>query len=149
MLNGQLTQTSTRSITASLKASVSAFDWGSFEYNAVLTALRSAVADGPLPTTAWGQEHYASASVFPAGGHQLTLSTDYYDSRGPAPMVRAVFADLLYRYALPTKGRKVDLELCWSNIFDARRYQYSSVSPFQLAQTTYQLRPMQVGGLTV
>jgi hypothetical protein len=55
-----------------------------------------------------------------------------------------VFADLLYRYALPTKGRKVDLELRWSNIFDTRQYQYSFVSPFQLAQTTYQLRPAQV-----
>ena len=144
VLNGRLTQTRTQSATASLKASVSAFDWGSLEYNAVLTALRSAVADGPAATTALGQEHHASASLFPVGGHQLTLSADYYDSRGPAPAVRAVFADLLYRYALPTKGRKMDLELRWSNMFDTRQYQYSFVSPFQLAQTTYQLRPVQV-----
>jgi hypothetical protein len=144
VLNGELTQTSTRSATAGFKMSVSAFDWGSLDYNAVLTALRSAVADGPAATTALVQEHHASASLFPVGGHQLTLSADYFDSRGPAPAVRAVFADLLYRYALPTKGRKVDFELRWSNIFDTRQYQYSFVSPFQLAQTTYQLRPMQV-----
>ncbi|MET4076734.1 TonB-dependent receptor [Hymenobacter sp. UYCo722] len=146
VLNGQLTQTSTRSATAGFKMSVSAFDWGSLDYNAAMTALSSAVADGPTPTptTALVQEHHASASLFPVGGHQLTLSSDYYDSRGPAPTVRAVFADLLYRYTLPTKGRKVDLELRWSNIFDARQYQYSFASPFQLAQTTYQLRPMQV-----
>jgi hypothetical protein len=128
----------------SLKASVSAFDWGSLEYNAALTALRSALADGPAPTTALVQEHHASASLFPVVGHQLTLSADYSDSRGPAPAVRALFADLRYRYALPTRGRKVDLELHWSNVFDTRQYQYSFVSAFQLAQTTYQLRPAQV-----
>ena len=144
VLNGRLAQTSTRSSTAGFKASVSAFDWGSLEYNAVLTTLRSTVADGPVATTALVQEHHASASLFPVGGHQFTLSSDYYDSRGPSPSVRAVFADLLYRYALPTKGRKVDLELRWSNLFDTRRYQYSFVSPFQLAQTTYALRPAQV-----
>ena len=144
VLNGQLTQTRTQNATASLKVSVSAFDWGSLDYNAALTALRSAVADGPAATAALVQEHHASASLFPVGGHQLTLSGDYYDSRGPSPTVRAVFADVLYRYALPTKGRKVDLELRWSNIFDTRQYQYSFVSPFQLAQTTYQLRPTQV-----
>jgi uncharacterized Zn-binding protein involved in type VI secretion len=144
VLNGQLTQTSTRTATAGLKVSVSAFDWGSLDYNAVLTALRSAVADGPAPTPALGQEHHASASVFPVSGHQLTLSADYYDSRGPSPRVQSVFADLLYRYALPTKGRKTDLEVRWSNIFDTRQYQYSFASSFQQAQTTYQLRPAQV-----
>jgi hypothetical protein len=144
VLNGQLAQTRTQSATVGLKMSVSVFDWGSLDYNATLTALRSTVADGPATAAARVQEHHASASVFPVGGHQLTLSGDYYDSRGPAPTVRAVFADLLYRYALPTKGRKVDLELRWSNIFDTRQYQYSFVSPFQLAQTTYQLRPAQV-----
>ena len=144
VLNGQLTQTSTRSATASLKASISAFEWGSLEYTAVLTALRSAVAYGSAASTALGQEHHASASLFPVGGHQLTLSADYYDSRGPSPAVRAMFADLLYRYTLPTKGRKADLELRWSNIFDTRQYQYSFVSAFQLAQTTFQLRPAQV-----
>ena len=144
VLNGQLTETRTQSGTASLKASVSAFDWGSLDYNAVLTTLRSAVADGSATAPAVVQEHHASASVFPIGGHQLTLSADYYDSRGPAPTVRTVFADFLYRYALPTKGRKVDLEVHWSNIFDTRQYQYNFVSAFQLAQTTYQLRPVQV-----
>ncbi|MCI1188948.1 carboxypeptidase-like regulatory domain-containing protein [Hymenobacter sp. DH14] len=144
VLNGQLAQTRTQNATVGLKMSVSAFDWGSLDYNATLTALRSAVADGPATAAARVQEHHASASIFPTGGHQFTLSGDYYDSRGPAPTVRAVFADLLYRYAMPTKGRKIDLELRWSNIFDTRQYQYSFVSPFQLAQTTYQLRPMQV-----
>ena len=144
VLNGQLAQTRTQSGTLGFKMSVSAFDWGSLDYTATLTALRSAVADGPATATARVQEHHASASVFPVGGHQLTLSGDYYDSHGPAPTVRAVFADLLYRYAMPTKGRKIDLELRWSNIFDTRQYQYSFVSSFQLAQTTYQLRPMQV-----
>lgn len=144
VLNDRLTQTQTRSGTASLKASVSAFEWGSVEYNGALTTLRSTVADGPAPTPALVQEHHASGSLFPVGGHQLTLSADYYDSRGPSSRVRAVFADMLYRYAMPTKGRKMDLELRWSNIFDARQYQHSYVSPFQLAQTTYQLRPAQV-----
>ena len=144
VLNSQLTETRTRSATASLKASISAFEWGSMEGSASLTTLRSQLAAGAAATPALVQEHRASASLFPVGGHQLTLSADYYDSRGPAPAVRAVFADLLYRYALPTKGRKIDLELRWSNIFDTRQYQYSFVSPFQLAQTTYQLRPAQV-----
>ncbi|GAB3730889.1 carboxypeptidase-like regulatory domain-containing protein [Hymenobacter agri] len=144
VLNDQLTQTRIQNGTASLKANVSAFEWGSLEYNAVLTALRSAVADGPATATALVQEHHASTSLFPVGGHQLTLSGDYYNSRGPAPTVQALFADLLYRYTMPTKGRKIDWELRWSNIFDTRQYQYSFVSPFQLAQTTYQLRPTQV-----
>ena len=122
VLNGQLTQTRTQSGTVGLKASVSAFDWGSLDYTAVLTALRSAVADGPATAAVLVQEHHASASVFPVGGHQLTLSGDYSDSRGLAPTVRAVFADVLYRYAMPTKGRKIDLELRWSNIFDTRQY---------------------------
>ena len=144
VLNGILVRTQTRSATAGFKANVSAFDWGNLEYNATLTALRSTVADAAAQPLALLQEHHAAVSVFPVGNHQLSLAADYYNSRGPAPTVRAIFADLLYRYALPIKGRKVDLEMRWSNIFDTRQYQYSYVSPFLLTQTTYQLRPAQV-----
>ncbi|WP_177189802.1 carboxypeptidase-like regulatory domain-containing protein [Hymenobacter actinosclerus] len=143
MLNGRITNTRTQSGTASLKASILALAWGSVEGRASLTTLRSQITTR-TSTPALVQEHQASASLFPVGGHQLTLSIDYYDSHGPAPTVRALFADVLYRYALPTKGRKIDLELRWDNIFDIRKYQYSFVSPFQLAQTTYEFRPAQV-----
>ena len=143
VLNGILAQTRTRSATAAFKASVSAFDWGSLDYGATLTALRSVVTDAPAPPVALLQEHHAAVSVFPVARHQVSLAADYYTSRGPGPAVRAIFADLSYRYALPT-ARKIDLELRWSNILDARQYQYSAVSTFLLTQTTYQLRPAQV-----
>ena len=87
--------------------------------------------------------HHASVSVFPVGRHQLSLAADYYASRGPSPTVQATFADLTYRYTLPTK-RKIDLEAQWSNLFDTRQYQYSYVGQFLLTQNTYQLRPAQV-----
>ncbi len=145
VLNGQLTDTRTQVGTASLKASVSAFAWGSLEGRASLSALRSQLAEGPTLPTAFVQEHQASFSLFPVHSHQFTLSADYYASRGPAPAVRAGFADLLYRYTLTrAKGRKIDLELRWANIFNTRQYQASFVNPFQLAQTTYELRPAQV-----
>ncbi len=143
VLNGTLAQTQTRSATASFKTSVSAFEWGNLEYTAALTGLRSTVADGPAQPLALLQDHHAAVSVFPVRQHQLSLAADYYHSRGPAPAVQAFFADLTYRYALPT-ARKIDLEVRWNNIFDTRQYQYTFVSPFQLTQTTYQLRPAQV-----
>ncbi len=143
VLNGTLAQTQSRNATAIFKASVSAFDWGSLEYNATLTALRSAVEGAPAQPLALLQDHHAAVSVFPVGRHQLSMAADYYASQGPSPAVRAVFADLTYRYTLPT-ARKLDLEVRWSNIFDTRQYQYSYVSQFVLTQTTYQLRPAQV-----
>lgn len=143
VLNGTLAQTTSRSATATFKTSVSAFDWGSLEYNASLTALRSQVEDAPAQPLALLQDHHASVSVFPVGRHALTAAADYYASRGPATPVRAVFADLTYRYTLPT-ARKIDLEIRWSNIFDTRQYQYGFVSQFALVQSTYQLRPAQV-----
>ncbi|GAB3635801.1 hypothetical protein GCM10027422_13910 [Hymenobacter arcticus] len=143
VLNGTLAQTTSRSATATFKTSVSAFDWGSLDYSATLTALRSTVEGAPAQPLALLQDHHASASVFPVGRHALTAAADYYASQGPAAPVRAVFADLTYRYTLPT-ARKIDLELRWNNIFDTRQYQYSYVSQFVLAQSTYQLRPAQV-----
>ena len=143
VLNERLAQTQSRSLTGTFKASVSAFDWGSLEYNASLTGLRSRVAGAPTPPLALLQDHHAALSVFPVGRHQLSLAADYYASRGPAAPVQAVFADLSYRYVLPT-ARKVDLELRWSNIFDTRQYQYGYVSQFMLTQSTYELRPAQV-----
>ena len=143
VLNGTLARTTSRSATASFKASCSAFDWGSLDYSATLTALRSTVEGGPTPPLAVLQDHHASVSVFPVGRHALTAAADYYASRGPAAPVRAVFADLTYRYTLPT-ARKIDLEIRWNNIFDTRQYQYGSVSQFTLVQSTYQLRPAQV-----
>ncbi|AMJ64830.1 hypothetical protein [Hymenobacter sp. PAMC 26628] len=143
VLNGTLAQTTNHSGTATFKTSVSAFDWGSLEYNATLTALRSTVDGGAAQPLAVLQDHHAAVSVFPVGRHQASLAADYYASQGPGPAVRAIFADLTYRYTLPT-ARKIDLEARWSNIFDTRQYQYSYVSQFLLAQTTYQLRPAQV-----
>jgi len=143
VLNGRLAQTISRSTTATFKTSVSAFDWGSLEYSASLTALRSQVEDAPAQPLALLQDHHASVSVFPVGRHALTAAADYYASQGPAAPVRAVFADLTYRYTLPT-ARKIDLEVRWSNIFDTRQYQYGFVSQFTLVQSTYQLRPAQV-----
>lgn len=142
-LNGRLALTRSRSATASAKASVSAFEWGSLEYSASLTALRSRLEGAPPPPLALLQDHHAALSVFPVGRHQLSLAADYYASRGPAVPVRAVFADLSYRYVLPT-ARKIDLEVRWSNIFNTRQYQHGYVSQFVLAQITYQLRPAQV-----
>ncbi|HEX8506862.1 MAG TPA: hypothetical protein VF630_15970, partial [Hymenobacter sp.] len=143
VLNDVLVQTRVRYGRASVKASVSAFDWGSLDYRAALTALRSAVAGAPAQPLALLQNHHAAVGVFPVGRHQLSLAADYYASQGPAPTVRAAFADLTYRYTLPTK-RKIDLEAQWSNIFNTRQYQYSYVSQFLLAQSTYELRPAQV-----
>lgn len=143
MLNCQLAQTTSRSTTATFKTSVSAFDWGSLEYNASLTALRSQVEDAPAQPLALLQDHHASVSVFPVGRHAPTATADYYASQGPAAPVRALFADLTYRYTLPT-ARKIDLEVRWNNIFDTRQYQYGFVSQFTLVQSTYQLRPAQV-----
>ena len=143
VLNGELARTTSRSATATFKASCSAFDWGSLDYSASLTALRSAVAGGPTPPLAVLQDHHASMSVFPVGRHALTAAADYYASRGPAAPVQAFFADLTYRYTLPT-ARKIDLEIRWNNIFDTRQYQYGFVNQFTLVQNTYQLRPAQV-----
>lgn len=143
VLNGILAQTQSRSATATFRASVAAFDWGSLDYNATLTALRSTVEGGAAQPLALLQDHHASVSVFPVGRHALTAAADYYASRGPGAPVRAVFADLTYRYTLPT-ARKIDLEVRWSNIFDTRQYQYGYVSQFMLTQSTYQLRPAQV-----
>ena len=143
VLNGQLAQTTSRSGTTTFKTSVSAFDWGSLDYSASFTALRSQVEDAPTQPLALLQVHHASVSVFPVGRHALTASADYYASQGPAAPVRAVFADLTYRYTLPT-ARKIDLEMRWNNMFDTRQYQYSFVNQFTLVQSTYQLRPAQV-----
>ena len=143
LLNGQLVQADTRIATASFKASVAALAWGSLDYQAALTSLRTRLGELPASPTALVQEHHATLGVYPGEHHQFTLAADYYDSRGPAPTVRALFSDLAYRYQLPTR-RKLDLEIRWSNIFDTRRYQYSAVSAFQLIQTTYELRPAQV-----
>jgi hypothetical protein len=143
VLNDVRVQTQSRYGTAGFKASVSAFEWGSLDYSATLTALRSTVAEAPAQPVAWLQNHHASVSIFPVGRHQLSLAADYYASRGPSPTVQATFADLTYRYTLPTK-RKIDLEAQWSNIFDTRQYQYSYVGQFLLTQNTYQLRPAQV-----
>lgn len=145
LLNGQPADAHLQNGTASLKASLAAFGWGSLAGRASLSALRSRLAEAQAAPTALLQEHQVSFSLFPVGAHQLTMSADYYASRGPGTAVRATFADLLYRYALALpKSRKMDLELRWANIFNTRQYQASFVSPFQLAQTTYDLRPAQV-----
>jgi hypothetical protein len=143
VLNGRLAQTQSRSATASVKASVAAFDWGSLDYSAALTAMRSAVADVPAQPLVLLQDHRASVSLAPVSRHHTTFSADYYHSCGPTPTVRSLFADLSYRYTLPT-ARKIDLEVHWNNILNTRQYQYSYVSQFLLTQSTYQLRPAQV-----
>jgi len=143
LLNGTLTQSQTRSATATFKASVSAFDWGSLEYSANLSALRSTVAEAAAPPLSVLQDHHAALSFYPKGRQQLLLAADYYDSRGPAPRVQNVFADATYRYTLPT-ARKLDIELKVSNIFDSQQYQYVFVSQFILTQNVYALRPRQV-----
>lgn len=143
VLNGTRAQTESRSATTRFKASCAAFKWGSLDYNATLNALSSQVEDSPEQPLAFLQDHHVSLNLFPIGRHVLIASTDYYASQGAGPTVRAVFADLIYRYTLPAK-RKIDLEIRWNNVFDTRQYQYSFVQEFMLAQSTYQLRPAQV-----
>jgi len=143
VLNGTLAQTESRSATATFKANCSAFDWGSLDYSASLTALRSTVQESPAQPLAVLQDHHASLSVFPVGRHALTAAADYYASQGPGLPMRAVFADITYRYTLPTP-RKIDLEVRWNNVFDVQQYQYGVVNEFTLVQSTYQLRPTQL-----
>jgi hypothetical protein len=143
LLNGTLTQSRTRTATATFKASVSAFDWGSLEYNASLTALRNTVAEAAVQSLTVLQDHHVSLAFYLASKHQLLVATDYYDSRGPAPRVQNVFTDITYRYTLPTV-RKLDIELKASNLFDSQQYQYSFVNQFVLVQNSYALRPRQV-----
>lgn len=146
ILNGTPVLTQSRTVSAIGKANVSAFSWGSLDYSTDITALRSTVEGGATQPLTLLQDHHVSLSIFPVGHHALTAAVDYYDSQGPNPTVRAVFADLTYRYTPPTI-RKIDLEVRWNNIFDTRQYQYSSVSDFILVQNTYRLRPTQIVAL--
>ncbi|MFD2786784.1 TonB-dependent receptor [Hymenobacter rubripertinctus] len=142
LLNDQLTTARNQRGTTRFKASLNAFDWGSLEYSASLTALRNQLGTGDFGTATTCQEQRLGLSWYPAERHSVLVTAEYYQSNGLGRAVRTTFLDATYRYTLPT-ARKVDVELKASNLLDTRLYQTTYTSGFALVQNEYQLRPRQ------
>ena len=144
LLESVLQHVRNQSNTGTFKASASAFAWGSLEYSATVTMLRNRISDAPAQPLIVLQNHHAQLSVYPGEHHQLLLYADYYNSRATGTTVRNLFADAVYRYALPTTRRKTDLEVKVSNLLGTNQYQYIYANQFILVQNKYQLRPRQI-----
>ena len=144
LLASELRNVRNLSSSGTFKAIASAFEWGSLEYSATVTLLRNRIQDAPTQPLTILQDHHAQISFYPGEHHQLLLYADYYASRGPGATVRNLFADAVYRYALPATKHKMDLEVKVSNLFNTNRYQYAYADQFILVQNQYRLRPRQL-----
>jgi hypothetical protein len=83
-------------------------------------------------------KHHLHFFLFPAKNQDISLRGEYYSLYGN----NNLFIDLQYRYSF--LKRKIDLELRWNNVFNARTHTTYEAINFGIWESIYTLRPSQV-----
>jgi hypothetical protein len=142
LLNNRLATVQNQYVNFNTKANAHITEWLGVDIKSTFSILENNVESSARSGRVAQQEHHAGINIYPAERNYVGLTAAYYRNNFSQENSSSLFGDLLYRYTF--EGKRLDMEVRWSNILNMSAYSYSYTDAFMFVQNTYQLRPSQL-----
>jgi hypothetical protein len=137
LLNNEMFDVENRLLHLSPQLNTRITAWFNSEYRFEMNQFTTKTVNFNKNKTAFTKHHF-NFYFFPGNGIMLSLINEKYVTG----QQQHLFSDLRYRHRIKNKG--LDLELHWSNIFNAKTYTDFHASTYTFYENTYFLRPTQL-----
>ncbi len=141
LLNGILTDVTTKNIQLNTKLNTEITEWMSVDYKNKFSISNTQFKDKSLDNIIT-EEHLLNLNFYPASNQYIGFDAEYYRNNFSNKNKENYFLNMNYRYTL--KKSKIDLELNLNNILNTKQFTTVYNNSFSYIQSTYNLRPSQL-----
>ena len=142
IINKRETDVKNQDLNLNMNTNVKLFDWMGIEYRTIWSFSRNRVHNTKNKTII-NRSHSLDISVYPIKNHYIGINSEYSKNDSSSNDEKgSFFTDLLYRYTW--KKKKIDFELQWNNVLNAKHFNTSSIDLFNYVETNFNLRPSQI-----
>jgi len=142
LLNGTITDITTKNIQLKGKLDTEITEWMSVEYKNKVSISNTQFENQQSFDNIITQEHLLNFNFYPTSNQYIGFDAEYYKNNFSNQNQENYFLNLNYRYTF--KESKIDLELNWNNILNTKEFTTVFNDTFSYTQSTYQLRPRQI-----
>lgn len=142
LLNGTITDITTKNVQLKGKLDTEITEWLNIEYKNKISISNSLFENQQAFDNIITQEHLLNFNFYPTSNQYISLNAEYYKNNFSNQNQENYFLNLNYRYTF--KESRIDLELNCNNILNTKEFTTVFNDAFSYTQSTFQLRPRQV-----
>ena len=142
LLNGIITEITTKNIQFKGKLDTEITEWFNVEYKSNISISNTQFENQQSFDNIITQEHLLNFNFYPTSNQYIGFDTEYYKNNFSSQNQESYFLNLNYRYTF--EKSRIDLELNWNNILNAKEFTTVFNNAFSYTQSTYRLRPRQI-----
>jgi hypothetical protein len=142
LLNGTITDITTKNVQLKGKLDTEITEWMNIEYKNKISVSNSQFENQQAFDNIITQEHLLNFNFYPFSNQYICFNAEYYKNNFSNQNQENYFLNLNYRYTF--KESRIDLELNCNNILSTKEFTTVFNDAFSYTQSTFQLRPRQV-----
>lgn len=141
LLNGTATEVNTNSFSFNLELNSELTEWANLNYRPEFSVFETSFGQESLGTIRT-QKHLLDVYLYPNENQYVALNSEVYVNKSDQEQNSNYFLNLTYQYTF--EQPKMDFQLSWNNITNAKEYQSIFNNEYAYVQNSYRLRPSQV-----
>jgi hypothetical protein len=142
LLNGVITDITTKNIQLKGELDTEITEWMSVEYKNKVSISNTKFESQQSFDNIITQEHLLNFNFYPTSNQYIGFNAEYYKNNFSNQNQENYFLNLNYRYTF--KESRIDLELNWNNILNTKEFTTVFNDAFSYTQSTFRLRPRQI-----